>query len=133
MKRFTKNDLKTGMSVILKNGMKGRVIENVKIKNFNSRPFVIFLFDSGYVISDNYDSELRSMDKDEGYDIEKIFDIESDENLIDKDITRKLIWERDVIEIIIKINGMIENVYIISEEDLNYIKNGLEELKIKKM
>jgi hypothetical protein len=132
MKQFTKHNLKTGMSVELKNGTQGRVIENIKVKNLNPRPFVIFLFNNEYEISDNYDSELRYNGENEGYDIEKVFNVENDENIINKNITKEIIWKRDKIEAIIRVNGVIKYIYILSKEDLNYIENELEELKINK-
>lgn len=69
---MTKEDLKAGMWVEFRNGDKNLVVANMKTTNYGFQDLV-FLHNTGFMDGDSYDNDLCDTDKEEGYDIVKVW------------------------------------------------------------
>lgn len=120
-----KNDLKTGMSFEFRNGKKGRVLRGLPSTNFREGDLVFGLFPSEFMSGDSYTEDLKYDGDNREYDIVKIYDKESDCNLMRHKIVKPVIFDRtQTIEITVKVNGKEVPINTISEETLLKIRNA---------
>lgn len=86
-----KSDLKTGMTVELRDGKLYKVIKDVHTDNYGHQEY-LFLRDKGFNIVDCYMEDLRNKNYSD-FDVIKIYDKKSDGEILEID-TSKLLWER---------------------------------------
>lgn len=69
---MTKEDLKTGMWVELRNGSKYLVVENMQTAAYDLQELV-FIRNTGFMVGKNYDNSMCDIDKETEYDIVKVW------------------------------------------------------------
>lgn len=87
---FTKKDLKSGMTVELRNGRKYLFIADYKTKNFGHG---ILVRAGGFQSISNYCQDLTCADGDEDYSIVRVYEPLTDSDILTEN--KKLIYDRE--------------------------------------
>lgn len=93
---MTKSDLKTGMTVETEYGTLLKVLKDVDTVNYGNQEVFFFrrgIIIDGFTLGSDYSEDLTFKDKDAGFDIVRVYDKESDNQILVFS-TEKLLWQR---------------------------------------
>lgn len=130
MNEFTKDDLKTGMTVKLRNGIKLLVLVGDFKTEIYGKQNIMFMLRNSFFIGSDYDEELK-FNKCNDYDIIEVYNpiLKGFYSMLSD--TYNLIWKRkEKTENEIKIENALEDVRI-AQERLDKAKKELEGLQNK--
>ena len=92
-KQFTKADLKTGQRVELRNGNIYIVLKDVETVWYEKQE-ILFACNNAFLVGSGFNDDLIRKDKQEQYDIIRVYDKPNDYEILDISKKGDLIWER---------------------------------------
>lgn len=101
MKQFTLDDLRTGMLVVLRNGVKGVVIKDM-VSSYTTESLIVNGKDQVWETLHTYNKDLTTIDRDDQYlDIMEVWQLPHPycmQDLEYKREDRKLLWKREEVK-----------------------------------